>query len=334
VDDDMAALLEKRKASRLAAWEKARDKMEAAAVVAEADEKNDELAAKAKDAARIFAELDEAKGAREKREADDEESSFTSLGLHAVRNTRESWIPGVLTGFTTLGFSEYKDDQAWLAVEVDPADGPFFVVPSTWEPGEEGLFTLSLSASCELDVSEVEDSDGLNKVKLKGSWSSSNQGPRGKTNGGNEEKKNFKPEKTWNKNPQFRVWLADPETDEKHESVGIQIELTTPLEGAEMGLHVMRNAFCQFYNEKIEVLADRYQKVVGKTPRHETSNEVSFDITLDDNFEVKKNGCENGFPFFIVPSLMDKKMSGNFTMIVYSDKPVTIQMLDDAARKL
>jgi len=164
VDDDMAALLEKRKASRLAAWEKARDKMEAAAVVAEADEKNDELAAKAKDAARIFAELDEAKGAREKREADDEESSFTSLGLHAVRNTRESWIPGVLTGFTTLGFSEYKDDQAWLAVEVDPADGPFFVVPSTWEPGEEGLFTLSLSASCELDVSEVEDSDGLNKV--------------------------------------------------------------------------------------------------------------------------------------------------------------------------
>ena len=48
--------------------------------------------------------------------------------------------------------------------QVDPADGPFFVVPSTWEPGEEGLFTLSLSASCELDVSEVEDSDGLNKV--------------------------------------------------------------------------------------------------------------------------------------------------------------------------
>ena len=27
-------------------------------------------------------------------------------------------------------------------------------------------------------------------------------------------------------------------------------------------------------------------------------------------FEVKKNGCESNFPFFIVPSLMDKKMAG------------------------
>ena len=57
-------------------------------------------------------------------------------------------------------------------------------------------------------------------ARLKGAWSKSNQGPRSKKNGGNEESKNFKPEKTWNKNPQFRVWLTDPDDkDVKHEQV-------------------------------------------------------------------------------------------------------------------
>ena len=135
--------------------------------------------------------------------------------------------------------------------------------------------------------------------------------------------------------PQFRVWLADPEdNDIKHESVGLQIVLSTPIEGAQIGLHVIRNTFCQFYNEKIEVLADRYQKLVGKTEKHELTSELAFDIVLDDSFEVKKNGCESGFPFFIVPSLLDKKMDGPFQLMVYSDKPIVIQMLDDEARKL
>ncbi len=83
-----------------------------------------------------------------------------------------------------------------------------------------------------------------------------------------------------------------------------------------------------------QVLADRYQKLVGKTAKHEVSNEIAFDILLEDSFEVKKNGCEPGFPFFVVPSLTDKKMEGGFQLLVYSDKPVVIQMLDDEARKL
>lgn len=109
--------------------------------------------------------------------------------------------------------------------------------------------------------------------------------------------------------PQYRLWLRDPDTEAALESVGLAITLSTPIEEAEIGLHVMRNAFCQFYNEKIEVLADRYQKVAGICP-HSLNNEVTFDIHLEDSFEVKKNGCEANFPFFIVPSLMDKKMAG------------------------
>ena len=142
-------------------------------------------------------------------------------------------------------------------------------------------------------------------------------------------------EKTWNKNPQYRVWLRDPETSEPVKGpVGLAITLSSPIEGAQMGMHVMRNAFCQFYNEKIEVLADRYQKCAGRTPQHIEESEITFDITIDDQFEVKKNGCEEGFPFFIVPSLLDKKMSGPFQLTVYSDKDIVIQMLDDSARKL
>ena len=68
--------------------------------------------------------------------------------------------------------------------------------------------------------------------------------------------------------PQFRVWLRDPDSGDQVDAVDLQVVLSTPIEGAEMGIHVMRNAFCQFYNEKIEVLADRYQRLVGKTEKH------------------------------------------------------------------
>ena len=81
------------------------------------------------------------------------------------------------------------------------------------------------------------------------------------------------------------------------------------------------------------MLADRYQKVVGACP-HGLANEVTYDIQLEDSFEVKKNGCEAHFPFFIVPSLMDKKMAGPFQLSVYSDKAIVVQKLDDGARKL
>ena len=79
--------------------------------------------------------------------------------------------------------------------------------------------------------------------------------------------------------------------------------------------------------------------MVGKTDMHVgfsdgVAPEIAFDQTLDTQFEVKKNGCEESFPFFIVPSLMDKKMAGPFMIQIISDKEIVIQVLDDAARKL
>jgi hypothetical protein len=112
-----------------------------------------------------------------------------------------------------------------------------------------------------------------------------------------------------------------------------------PLADCSPKRHARCPAFTEFYNEKIEVLADRYQKMVGKTDMHVgfsdgVAPEIAFDQTLDAQFEVKKNGCEEGFPFFIVPSLMDKKMAGPFMIQIISDKEIVIQVLDDAARKL
>ena len=213
------------------------------------------------------------------------------------------------SGAERLGDEMYGDDQAYCAVDIEPSgDGlSTYVVPSTWLPGEEGIFTLSVMSAGEVTLEEVEEFEG-NLLKLRGEWTSKNEGPRSKKVG-KEDGKNFKPEKTWNKNPQYRVWLRDPDTEAAFESVGLAITLSSPIEEAELGMHIMRNAFCQFYNEKIEVLADRYQKVAGIC-NHSVTNEVTFDIQLEDSFEVKKNGCESNFPFFIVPSLMDKKMAG------------------------
>jgi len=340
LNDEQRAKFDAKKQKAVARYEKARDRMAAAQAAAEADEKNDELAAAAKDAARVFNELEEARQRKAAREAEAEGDAFSSIGVHAVRNSQESWIPGVLSGYTTLAGDDdsYGDDQSYLAVEVDPDELPVYIVPSTWDPGEEGIFTLSVMADCEVALEEVPEFEG-NMERFKGSWSTSNQGPRSKTNGDKETGKNFKVEKTWNKNPQYRVWLKDPETKEEIDEVNLQLVLSTSVEGAQMGIHVMRNAYCQTFNEKIEVLAERYQRLVGKTHKYEAvepgfAPEISFELTLNADFEVKKNGCERGFPFFIVPSLFDKRMDGNFQLLIYSDKPVIIQMLDDAARKL
>ena len=338
LDAESQKKLEVKKQKGQEKYSKAKDKMEATAAAAAEDEKNDELAANAKDAARIFNEMEEVRLRKVAKEEEGEEDAFSNLGVHVVKNARESWIPGVLSGYQdVVPDVVYGDDQCYIKFDIE-ANAPVFVVPSTFEPGEEGVFTLSVMANAELTLEEVEEFEG-NMYKLKGVWTSSNQGPRSKKNGDKEVGAKFKPEKTWNKNPQFRVWLRDPESGAEVESCQLQLVLSTPVEGAEMGIHVMRNAFCQFYNEKVEVLADRYQKMVGKTDKHVCPEEgkapeIAYEIDLDSQFEVKKNGCEANFPFFIVPSLTDKKMSGPFTLQVYSDKGIVIQMLDDEARKL
>ena len=386
----------------------ARDKVASTQAASDAEEKNEELKAAAMDAMRVFTEMDQRRRIKKQKIDDGDEDAFTQVGVHVVKNTRLSAFPGVTAGYVDIAScNEYGDDQAWLSFEYDPEMGPLFVVASTFTPGEEGIFTMSFMADAELTLEEVPDFEG-NSYRFKGEWSTANQGPRSKKNGDKETGAKFAPEKTWNKNPQYRVWLKDPDTGAALDSATLSIVLSTPIEGAEMGLHIMRNAFCrtppalepaavgalarlasthirpsssppplgpgtpcacirlhmpglrmpcsrlptahsirharcpafaEFYNEKIEILADRYQRMVGKTDMHVgfsdgMAPEIAFDVTLDALFEVKKNGCEEGFPFFIVPSLMDKKMAGPFLIQIISDKKIVIQVLDDDARKL
>ena len=164
---EMRAKLAEMEAKEQATYGKAKDKLVAAKAAADADPKNDELAAAAKDAERVFNDLDASRRRKKARDAMGEEAdAFSRLGLHVVRNTRTSWIPGVLSDYVDLalpngadpiGDSVYGDDQAFCSVEVAPAgDGPAtFIVPSTWVQGEEGVFTLSLMSTGDFQVEEV-----------------------------------------------------------------------------------------------------------------------------------------------------------------------------------
>ena len=223
----------------------ARDKVASTQAASDAEEKNEELKAAAKDALRIFAEMDEKRRIKQQKIDDGDEDAFTQVGVHVVKNTRLSAFPGVTTGYVDIAScGEYGNDQAWLSFEYDPEMGPLFVVASTFTPGEEGIFTMSFMANAELTLEEVPDFEG-NSYRFKGVWSTANQGPRSKKNGDKETGAKFAPEKTWNKNPQYRVWLKDPDTGAALDSATLSIVLSTPIEGAEMGLHIMRNAYCR-----------------------------------------------------------------------------------------
>lgn len=112
--------------------------------------------------------------------------------------------------------------------------------------------------------------------------------------------------------------------------------LTTPIEGASCGMHLMRNKQCQFFNEHVEVLADRYQDMVDRTEKYTECNELKVEFTLDPQHGCgTKTGSEEDFPFFIVPSLYDKKMAGKCTMTFFADHDeCTFEMLDDDDRKV
>jgi hypothetical protein len=223
----------------------ARDKVASTQAASDAEEKNEELKAAAMDAMRVFTEMDQRRRIKKQKIDDGDEDAFTQVGVHVVKNTRLSAFPGVTAGYVDIAScNEYGDDQAWLSFEYDPEMGPLFVVASTFTPGEEGIFTMSFMADAELTLEEVPDFEG-NSYRFKGEWSTANQGPRSKKNGDKETGAKFAPEKTWNKNPQYRVWLKDPDTGAALDSATLSIVLSTPIEGAEMGLHIMRNAFCR-----------------------------------------------------------------------------------------
>ena len=223
----------------------ARDKVASTQAASDAEEKNEELKAAAMDAMRVFTEMDQRRRIKKQKIDDGDEDAFTQVGVHVVKNTRLSAFPGVTAGYVDIAScNEYGDDQAWLSFEYDPEMGPLFVVASTFTPGEEGIFTMSFMADAELTLEEVPDFEG-NSYRFKGVWSTANQGPRSKKNGDKETGAKFAPEKTWNKNPQYRVWLKDPDTGAALDSATLSIVLSTPIEGAEMGLHIMRNAFCR-----------------------------------------------------------------------------------------
>lgn len=160
----------------------AHEKMVAAQAAAAAEPKDFELAGAAREAVRTYKEQGLRRAAAAKTAArvilgqhsaagdggtgpfsDGGGDTFPQLGVHIVRNSKRSWVPGVLSGYEDLslpagakplGDDVYGDGQAYCAVEIEPT-GSVFIVPSTWWPGEEMLFTLSLMSAGEFSLEEV-----------------------------------------------------------------------------------------------------------------------------------------------------------------------------------
>ncbi|KAK3272310.1 hypothetical protein CYMTET_19384, partial [Cymbomonas tetramitiformis] len=267
---------------------------------------------------------------------------FDKVGVHLVCNTwggvAKELFAGVQMDHEVKAFSGYKKDTSFLLTEVDLRKGPYFIVPSAFTRGLEGPFTLSaMMVGANVQLERV-PSFKHQRYPLLGEWRKDlkkPKGPRELKPAVGKDAKNVVPEKSWNLNPQYRVWLAENGSAHVHKKVTttLRIVLQTEVPRARLGLHVMRNLPHPKFDSKVEVLEAKFQVVVAKTPVYDTPGEVYVDVKLSTT-SGKKEGCSSDSPFFIVPSLDDKKASGRFTMIVYSDKPLVIEPLEEGERNL
>ena len=95
-----------------------------------------------------------------------EEGSEPGVGVHVVQNKKcmtyseiAAVIPKSQYHAMVPGGSVLKDysnaSDACVCVELNKGDFPFFAVPSTWEAGREGKFSLQIVATEELLVERV-----------------------------------------------------------------------------------------------------------------------------------------------------------------------------------
>ncbi|KAK3271062.1 hypothetical protein CYMTET_20568, partial [Cymbomonas tetramitiformis] len=274
---------------------------------------------------------------------EEEEDLFEEFAVRVATNTSE-WAPGGLgLGFSTLYESAYSANMKYIVLELDPSAGPFYIVPSTYDRHQEGTFTISIMSQPGTDISMSRIFPLRAKFEFEGKWDKGRGGPYSK-NGENIKGKKFKVGGTWMQNPQFRVYLnhhiAGPNAAQRPTvtEANITVVLFTPIPDAMSGLHLMRNKQCQFYNEHVEVLASRYQILVDRTPVYAQTPEIQGNFVLQESHGVKgandMGGSDTAFPFFVIPSLHDKSMGGNFYLSVYSDQDILVEMLNDSERKV
>jgi len=161
-------------------------------------------------------------------------------------------------------------------------------------------------------------------------------------NGVNIKDKKFKVGKTWLQNPQFRVYLNWDHTKDKPinpedlpptevvSEATLTVVVATPIQDAQLGIHLMRNKQCQIgtYDEHSHCLVQRYHTLVDRTPTYIKKSEIYTNFVLNINETVgDKGGALIDFPFFVIPSLYEKA-DGKVYVTFYSDKNIGIELID------
>ena len=256
--------------------------------------------------------------------------SFGDFSFYMGRNVRRNPHGGLAHDAMELHSLSYTPNASYMTLQVNPADGPFFMVPSARNRKECGSFTLSV----------MSDAPGLEVRRativpaqhvFEGAFSKG-AGPFG--TGGRPGGKKFKPSKTWPKNPQLRIYPAEERGGVPARVRVVLSAVSAELSSAKLGLHMVRNKVNPTLPEDAEVLPGRFQHLVAYQHYAETA-ELSLEATLDKSAGVgDKNACQPPFPFFVVPSLSSRKLRGKFRLQVYADVRVRAEWVADDERRL
>jgi len=287
-----------------------------------------------------------AQDAPEEDTAEEDPKEYDSFALHVVRNTGEWPLGGVGVDFEVVAYTDYTSESKALALTLDPSQGPYYLVPSALEDGEEGGFTASvLTRAADADKAHTELVTPMKaRCRMVTGFSKDLGGAYAK-NGVNVKDKKFKVGKTWLQNPQFRVHLNwDHDKDKPINPEGLPagelvteatltVVVATAIDEAQLGIHLMRNKQCQIGNldEHSHCLAQRYHTMVDRTPTYVRKSEIYTNFVLNIHETVgDKGGALVDFPFFVIPSLYEKA-EGKVYVTFYSDQNIGIELIDPEA---
>jgi len=154
-------------------------------------------------------------------------AKLATLAVHVVRNGLGAVACGcgdmLMPGFETLSGSKSEDDFPYCEFELPPPSEtdkrPVFILPSAAK-GEEGIFTLVIQATGNVDVTEVTTPDSHSwPFEFSADLKWCDERPFAKACGGGRVAESA-PLLSWYRNPQFRVRVA-PEPKKEDEEEGL-----------------------------------------------------------------------------------------------------------------
>ena len=260
--------------------------------------------------------------------------SFTPLGLAVVRNALggagTDLLRQVLPGFHVEGVANLDGADSWAALEVrlDPALGPFYVVPFlTRGHAAASALPFTLTVRCRKNLRLTRTTFERPSAALAGAWAAdARQGPRWGASclpGGDAFRY---VRRAWFNNPQIKVYAAEPcrvlvvLRVRAHGEDGA--EEAADDDGAGCALHLVAHERTVAFDAHRGVLPARYQRVVASREAYgEACSELCLEADLD----------PSEFPYFLVPSRGAVTCSHAFALEVFCDKRESVTVTAGAS---